>query len=258
MGGCVTGYEVLTIWPTLQGSNGTFLLSLRGTDAEAFSVSPERAAGSAEVQVLVKIPSLVDYETKTVMLVQVRGALGHQGAQAMVALVSMLLSIPHPQVVATDSVSGNSSVALVTIHLRDINDHSPTFPHSLYNLSVPEHSPNGFVVTDSIHVSDEGQSQDEDVRDRVKMGWRYAEKGRPGTIALPESPYHLMPSGPRKCASCVSAYGGCVGMPVCASVSGFSLCIRKQDSFVPSHVVGSGCHHLQTVCHCLCLCLIGL
>lgn len=76
-GGCVAGREVLTIWPTLQGSNGTFLLSLEGADAEAFSVSPERAAGSAEVQVLVKVPSLVDYEKKTVMLVQVRGALGH-------------------------------------------------------------------------------------------------------------------------------------------------------------------------------------
>lgn len=151
----------------------------------------------------------------------------------MGVLVSMLLPIPHPQVVATDLVSGNSSVALVTIYLRDINDHRPTFPHSLYNLSVPEHSANGFVVTDSIHVSVEGQGQDEYMRDRVKMGWRYTEKRRPGTVALPESPYHLMPSGPRKRASCVSVYGGCVGMPMCESVSGFSLCIRKQDSFVP-------------------------
>ena len=117
----------MVVYDPDKDSNGTFLLSLGGTDAEAFSVSPERAAGSAEVQVLVKIPSLVDYEIKTVMLVQV---------------------------VATDSVSGNSSVALVTIHLRDINDHSPTFLHSLYNLSVPEHSANGFVVTDSIHAFD--------------------------------------------------------------------------------------------------------
>lgn len=68
-----------TTQPTLQGSNGTFLLSLGGPDAEAFSVSPERAAGSAEVQLLVKAPSLVDYEKQTVMLVQVRGALGALG-----------------------------------------------------------------------------------------------------------------------------------------------------------------------------------
>ncbi|KAB0395719.1 hypothetical protein E2I00_006811, partial [Balaenoptera physalus] len=108
------------------GSNGTFLLSLGGPDVEAFSVSPERAVGSVDVQVLVRAPSLVDYETQTVMLVQV---------------------------VATDSVSRSSSVALVTIHLRDINDHRPTFPHNLYNLSVFEHSAVGYVVTNSIRVN---------------------------------------------------------------------------------------------------------
>lgn len=68
--------------PPLQGSNGTFLLSLGGPDATAFSVSPEKAAGSADVQVLVRDPSLVDYEKQTVMLVQVRGSLGHWEAQA--------------------------------------------------------------------------------------------------------------------------------------------------------------------------------
>lgn len=58
---------------------------------------------------------------------------------------------------ATDSVSRSSSVALVTIHLRDVNDHRPTFPHNLYNLSVFEHSAVGYVVTNSIQVSDGGQ-----------------------------------------------------------------------------------------------------
>lgn len=143
-----------TICPTLQGSNGTFLLSTRGPDAEAFSVSPERAAGSVDVQVLVRAPALVDYERQTVMLVQVRGALGCRGVRSTGALVPMLLLFPCLQVVATDSVSGNSSVALVTIHIRDVNDHRPTFTHSLYNLSVSENSPDGTVVTNSIHVSD--------------------------------------------------------------------------------------------------------
>ncbi|KAM8765860.1 LOW QUALITY PROTEIN: cadherin-related family member 2 [Rhynchonycteris naso] len=110
-----------------KGSNGTFLLSLKGPDAAAFSVSPSKAAGSADVQVLVWDPEMVDYEKQPVMLVQV---------------------------VATDSVSSNFSVASVTIHLRDINDHRPTFPQSLYNLSVYEHSAVGFVVTDSIHAFD--------------------------------------------------------------------------------------------------------
>lgn len=46
-----------------------------GLDAGAFSVSPELAAGSVDVQVLVKEPEMVDYEKKTEMVVQVRGAL---------------------------------------------------------------------------------------------------------------------------------------------------------------------------------------
>lgn len=110
-----------------QGDNGTFLLSVRGKDAEAFNVSPERAAGSASVQVVVRNSELVDYEKKRVMEVQV---------------------------VATDSVSKESSVATVTIHLRDINDHRPTFSQSLYELTVPEHSPTGYVVNSSIKATD--------------------------------------------------------------------------------------------------------
>ncbi|KAF3828354.1 hypothetical protein GH733_005051 [Mirounga leonina] len=117
----------MVVYDPDKSSNGTFLLSVGGPDAEAFSISPERAAGSTDVQVLVRAPDLVDYERQTVMLVQV---------------------------VATDSGSGNASVALVTIHLRDINDHRPTFPHSLYNLSVWEHSADGTVVTNSIHAFD--------------------------------------------------------------------------------------------------------
>uniref|UniRef100_A0A2K5RPQ0 Cadherin-related family member 2 n=2 Tax=Cebus imitator TaxID=2715852 RepID=A0A2K5RPQ0_CEBIM len=117
----------MVVYDPDKGSNGTFLLSLVGPDAEAFRVSPERAAGSATVQVLVRSSELVDYERQTVMTVQV---------------------------VATDSVSQNFSVAMVTIHLRDINDHRPTFPQSLYDLTVPEHSATGYVVTSSIHATD--------------------------------------------------------------------------------------------------------
>nr|XP_045009259.1 cadherin-related family member 2 isoform X2 [Jaculus jaculus] len=110
-----------------QGINGTFILSLEGPDAQAFSVSPERAVGSVDVHVLVKNSEMVDYEIKTVMQVEV---------------------------VATDLGSKNFSVATVTIYLRDINDHRPTFSQSLYLLSVPEHSETGFVVTNSIHATD--------------------------------------------------------------------------------------------------------
>ena len=64
--------SVPIISPFLQGDNGTFLLSLSGSDAEAFSVSPERAAGSVSVQVVVKNSEMVDYEKKTEMIVEVR------------------------------------------------------------------------------------------------------------------------------------------------------------------------------------------
>lgn len=62
----------------------------------------------------------------------------------------------YPQVVATDSVSQDSSVASVTIYLKNINDHRPVFSQSLYELTVPENSSAGFVVTNSIQVSDAG------------------------------------------------------------------------------------------------------
>lgn len=83
-----------TLSPSPQGSNGTFLLSVGGPDAEAFSVSPDRAAGSMDVQVLVRAPELVDYEDKTVMLVQVRSVLGQQGARPTGPLVPTLLILP--------------------------------------------------------------------------------------------------------------------------------------------------------------------
>nr|XP_058138622.1 cadherin-related family member 2 isoform X2 [Dasypus novemcinctus] len=110
-----------------KGINGTFRLALEGPNATAFSVAPARAAGSVDVQVLVRTSAQVDYETCTEMRLQV---------------------------VASDAVSGNNSTATVTIHIRDINDHRPTFPQSVYVLSVPEHSPNGTVVTDEVNATD--------------------------------------------------------------------------------------------------------
>ncbi|XP_017657215.1 cadherin-related family member 2 isoform X1 [Nannospalax galili] len=122
----------MVVYDPDQGNNGTFLLSLEGPDAEAFSVSPGLAAGSADVQVLVRNSELVDYEKSPTL---------------------------HVQVVAADFVSKNFSVAMVTIYLTDINDHRPTFPESSYELSVPEHSPTGFEVTSSIHAVDEDKGK---------------------------------------------------------------------------------------------------
>jgi cadherin-related family protein 2 len=43
---------------------------------------------------------------------------------------------------------------MVTIYLRDINDHRPTFSQELYVVDVLENSATGSVVTNSIIVSD--------------------------------------------------------------------------------------------------------
>lgn len=39
------------------------------------------------------------------------------------------------------------STATVTITIKDTNDNSPTFAKDSYKLSVPEHSPNGTVIS---------------------------------------------------------------------------------------------------------------
>lgn len=65
-----------------------------GPDVDAFSVSPQRAAGSVDVQVLVRDPSLVDYERQSVMLVQVRVLGGARGSWPRGAPTPMPLPLP--------------------------------------------------------------------------------------------------------------------------------------------------------------------
>ncbi len=55
----------------IQGQNSRFNLRLEGPDKDAFSVSPSTGVGEGSVQVIVKDPSAVDFEKKTVMTVQV-------------------------------------------------------------------------------------------------------------------------------------------------------------------------------------------
>lgn len=69
----------------LQGDNGNFLLSLEGQHAEAFSVSPERAAGSVSVQVVVRNSEMVDYEKTKEMIVEVWCAEMLRDTDAMVS-----------------------------------------------------------------------------------------------------------------------------------------------------------------------------
>ncbi|XP_068933866.1 cadherin-related family member 2 [Petaurus breviceps papuanus] len=110
-----------------KGLNGTFLLSLSGTDHMAFTVSPEKVVNTGEVQVLVGQPNLVDFELKQTMEVEV---------------------------IANDSNSHMVSTAKITIHVEDINDHAPEFNQSQYILYVYEHCPDGTVVTNDIKATD--------------------------------------------------------------------------------------------------------
>ncbi|MCJ8739643.1 hypothetical protein PDJAM_G00049530 [Pangasius djambal] len=109
-------------------ANSRFLLSLEGTDKDAFSVSPTVGVSEQEVLILIKNPANVDYEKKQTMIVQV---------------------------VATDA--GNTtfvSTATVTIKVNDINDNSPKFEKDDYKLTVPEHCENGTIL-DTITATDE-------------------------------------------------------------------------------------------------------
>ncbi|XP_034298719.1 cadherin-related family member 2 isoform X1 [Pantherophis guttatus] len=112
-----------------KGENGTFQLFLRGPDALAFSVSPRQIVNEGTVQVLVRNSSLVDYETRTTMSVEI---------------------------VANDTrrTVDCCSFATVTIHLLDINDHRPEFRQTDYKLFVLEESPPGFIVASNITATD--------------------------------------------------------------------------------------------------------
>ncbi|XP_062977636.1 cadherin-related family member 2 [Elgaria multicarinata webbii] len=112
-----------------KGSNGTFQLSLRGPDADAFLVSPQQIVNEGAVQVLVSQSNLVDYEKTRTMTVEI---------------------------VANDTgrAADCCSFATVTIHLVDINDHRPEFKQSEYKLYVLEDSPPGTVVSSNITATD--------------------------------------------------------------------------------------------------------
>ncbi|KAI5097745.1 cadherin-related family member 2 [Silurus meridionalis] len=100
--------------------NSRFLLHLEGPDKEVFSVSPKEDMSDQAVQILIKDSAAVDYEKNKTMIVQV---------------------------VATDK--GNSSFvssATVTIKVNDMNDNFPTFEEHVYDLFVPEHCENGFIL----------------------------------------------------------------------------------------------------------------
>nr|XP_034961706.1 cadherin-related family member 2 isoform X3 [Zootoca vivipara] len=124
----VAGLNIVAYDPD-KGSNGTFQLSLRGPDAFAFSVSPQKIVNEGTVQVLVSNSSLVDYEKTPTMTVEI---------------------------VANDTGRDTDccSFAMVTINLTDTNDHRPEFNQSEYKLFVLEESPPGTVISSNITATD--------------------------------------------------------------------------------------------------------
>ncbi|KAK7141073.1 hypothetical protein R3I93_015279 [Phoxinus phoxinus] len=102
-----------------QGQNSEFILELAGPDKDAFHVSPISGLGESFVQVTIKDPDAVDYEKKTVMIVQI---------------------------IAKDASADFTAMASVTININDINDNFPLFEEDVYVAEVNEHCEDGTVV----------------------------------------------------------------------------------------------------------------
>ncbi|KAM4676002.1 cadherin-related family member 2 [Discoglossus pictus] len=104
-----------------KGQNGAFDLYLQGPHAAYFSVSPSRGLNTALVQILVRDSAAIDYEKEKVMTLEI---------------------------VANDTGFPQNccSTASVTINLIDINDHTPEFDQTTYELSVLENCPNGTTL----------------------------------------------------------------------------------------------------------------
>ncbi|CAH2277390.1 cadherin-related family member 2 [Pelobates cultripes] len=101
--------------------NGVFYLTLRGTYAHLYSVSPSRIRNTGQVQVLVSDSVGLDYEK---------------------------IKSTEVEIVANDT--GNlldcCSIAKVSIVIIDINDHIPKFDHSTYQLEVYENCADGLSI----------------------------------------------------------------------------------------------------------------
>ncbi|CAL8305135.1 unnamed protein product [Arctogadus glacialis] len=93
---------------------GQIILEVGGLDKDAFAVNPTLTTSQSTVQLVVKDPQKLDFETKEKMVVKV---------------------------IAIDKeVPTMRSTATVTIKILDVNDNSPTFKEVTYRLCVPEHS----------------------------------------------------------------------------------------------------------------------
>ncbi|TRY54651.1 hypothetical protein DNTS_031194 [Danionella cerebrum] len=109
----------ITVKDPDQGGNSRFNLRLEGPDQDAFTVSPSSGLGQSSVQVMIYDPDKVDYETQTIMNVQI---------------------------IAEDSSADFRSIASITININDVNDNFPEFEEELYEYRVYEHCEDGTIV----------------------------------------------------------------------------------------------------------------
>ncbi|XP_059918726.1 cadherin-related family member 2 isoform X3 [Gadus macrocephalus] len=119
--------------------DGQIILEVDGVDKDAFAVNPTSTTSQSTVQLVVKDPQKLDFETKKVMVVQV--------------------------IAIDEEDESMRSTATVTITILDVNDNSPTFPEDTYKLNVPEHSA---VDTPVATIT----ATDGDVMDKDKLTYR--------------------------------------------------------------------------------------
>lgn len=131
-----------------------------------FSVEPQIATSSSVIQLLVRKPQSLDYETKQEMVIEVsKMNTGHEPVILIIQILSfchhicVLKALHQPEAILVvvflvqmsaidaDNPSFNST-ATVTISIRDTNDNSPKFPKDTYELDVAEHSPVGTVIAE--------------------------------------------------------------------------------------------------------------
>uniref|UniRef100_A0A8C5MEH8 Cadherin domain-containing protein n=1 Tax=Leptobrachium leishanense TaxID=445787 RepID=A0A8C5MEH8_9ANUR len=113
---------IITVNDPDKDQNGVFSLTLRGTHAQVFSVSPSQIRNTAQVQILVNNSTALDYE---------------------------MIKSMEIEIVANDT--GNlhdcCSFANVSISLIDVNDNIPSFENQTYYLAVDENCDDGTSIT---------------------------------------------------------------------------------------------------------------
>ena len=105
-----------------QGNNGSFVLLLEGESSQYFEITPNEGINEATFMIRVKDSSALDYES----------------------VKNMTFNIIARERMSSES---RSSVASITVNIKDANDNFPQFDQEIYRASVPENATSGYVIT---------------------------------------------------------------------------------------------------------------